>query len=119
MAKVYLKNERAQIHKAVASVEGLDKQMTTCFKTEVKRDEQLWKELQDSVYKESHLNTNLQTLTERVDRLEQGQRQKNVTSRKELQNRIDRLGRGAWQIGPQPCVGGLKRSGRKESVDKH
>ena len=93
--------------------------MTTCFKTEVKRDEQLWKELQDSVYKESHLNTNLQTLTERVDRLEQGQRQKECYVEEGIAEPNRPTWKGSLAIWPSTLCRGTDRGGRKESVDKH
>ena len=90
--KASLKNEKADIQKAVMDLKGLDAKLTECFKKSMGRVDALQAELEDTATNDAKFTTDLDKLTARVINLEKRSQVKNLLKRQTLQNRVDEIG---------------------------
>ena len=76
--------ETARFKQTVQDLATLDKHVTTCFTTAMKRNDELKDELQDGARDYANVINQLETLKEQVAHLQQGVREKNLKSRSAL-----------------------------------
>ena len=80
--------ETARFKQTVQDLATLDKHVTTCFTTAMKRNDELKDELQDGARDYANVINQLETLKEQVAHLQQGLREKNLKSRSALQAQV-------------------------------
>ena len=90
--------ETARFKQTVQDLATLDKHVTTCFTTAMKRNDELKDELQDGARDYANVINQLETLKEQVAHLQQGLREKNLKSRSALLAQVAEMDEKCQQV---------------------
>ena len=83
--------ETAKFKQTVQDLATLDKHVTTCFTTAMKRNDEFRAELQDAARDYANVHNDLETLREQVAHLQKGLREKDGMSRRDLKAKVIEL----------------------------
>ena len=83
--------ETAKFKQTVQDLATLDKHVTTCFTTAMKRNDEFRAELQDAARDYANVHNDLETLREQVAHLQKGLREKDAMSRRNLKAKVIEL----------------------------